>query len=75
MMEKPELEEVIASRTEQPVESFEEEEEEFEEVPSAMEFAFRQAMGDDAVDDYSRGRKRSRKSRKRKRARQAQKKR
>jgi ribosomal protein S1 len=68
LLEKPELEQVVASRTEAAA-SFEEDEEEFEEVPSAMEFAFRQAMGDESVDDYSRRRKRSRKSRKRKRGR------
>ncbi len=71
LLEKPELEAVVASRTET-VPSFEEDEEEFEEVPSAMEFAFRQAMGDESVDNYSKRRKRSRKSRKRKRGRQDQ---
>ena len=71
LLEKPELEKVVASRTEAAT-SFEEVEEEFEEVPSAMEFAFRQAMGDESVDDYNRRRKRSRKSRKRKRGRQDQ---
>jgi ribosomal protein S1 len=71
LLEKPELEQMVVSRTEPEV-SFEEAEEEFEEVPSAMEFAFRQAMGDDSVDEYSRRRKRSRKSRKRKRGRQDQ---
>ena len=71
LLEKPELEKVVASRSEAAT-SFEEVEEEFEEVPSAMEFAFRQAMGDESVDDYNRRRKRSRKSRKRKRGRQDQ---
>ncbi len=73
LLEKPELEQVISSRTEA-VESFEEAEEEYEEVPSAMEFAFRQAMGDESVDAMGgdRRRKRSRKSRKRNRKRQDQ---
>lgn len=72
LLEKPELEQMVASRA-APEEPYEEFNEEIEEVPSAMEFAFRQAMGDDAVDDYSRrNRKRSRKSRKRKRNRQDQ---
>lgn len=50
------------------------EEEEFEEVPSAMEFAFRQAMGDESVDaiSYNKRKKQSRKSRKRRRSRRDQ---
>lgn len=73
LLEKPALETVVASRIEPVEEAFEEDEEEFEEVPSAMEFAFRQAMGDDGMDEYEhRDRKRSRKSRKRKKGRQVQ---
>jgi len=73
LLEKPEAEEaVVYSRSEPAAESFEEEE--FEEIPSAMEFAFRQAMGDESVDaiNYGNRRKQSRKSRKRKRTRRDQ---
>jgi hypothetical protein len=56
------------------VEVFVEEAEEFEEAPTAMEFAFRQAMGDESVDAIGGGRRRkpSRKSRKRRRSRREQ---
>jgi len=74
LLEKPESQEVVYSKA-KPSEPFEVvEEEEFEEVPSAMEFAFRQAMGDESVDaiEYDNRRKQSRKSRKRKRGRRDQ---
>jgi small subunit ribosomal protein S1 len=74
LLEKPASQEAaVYSRSEPVVESFEEEEE-YEEIPSAMEFAFRQAMGDESVDaiGYERQRKQSRKSRKRKRMRRDQ---
>ncbi|MDX1415826.1 MAG: S1 RNA-binding domain-containing protein [Candidatus Promineifilaceae bacterium] len=53
---------------------FEDEPEEFEEAPTAMEFAFRQAMGDDSVDEIGRHRRKKsgRKSKKRRRRRQDQ---
>jgi small subunit ribosomal protein S1 len=73
LLEKPEAAIATYSKA-QPEEIFEEEVEEFEEAPTAMEFAFRQAMGDDSVDaiGQERGRKPSRKSRKRRRARREQ---
>jgi len=72
LLEKPEAEQPVYRKAE-PVQSFEAEEE-FEEVPSAMEFAFRQAMGDESVDaiEFDNRRKQSRKSRKRKRGRRDQ---
>ena len=73
LLEKPVADEPVYTKTEV-AESFEEEE--FEDVPSAMEFAFRQAMGDESVDaaiSYNkRSRKQSRKSRKRRRSRRDQ---
>jgi ribosomal protein S1 len=71
LLEKPSVEEPVYTQAEV-TESFEEEE--FEEVPSAMEFAFRQAMGDESVDaiNYNKRRKQSRKSRKRRRSRRDQ---
>jgi ribosomal protein S1 len=72
LLEKPVAEEPVYTKAEV-TESFEEEEV-FEEVPSAMEFAFRQAMGDESVDaiSYDKRRKQSRKSRKRRRSRRDQ---
>mgnify|MGYP003702434501 CR=1 FL=1 len=70
LLEKPEAEQPVYSKQDL-AQSYEEEEEDFEEVPSAMEFAFRQAMGDESVDAMDR-RKQSRKSRKRKRGRRDQ---
>jgi ribosomal protein S1 len=72
LLEKPVAEEPVYTKPDV-TESFEEEEE-FEEVPSAMEFAFRQAMGDESVDaiSYDKRRKQSRKSRKRRRRRRDQ---
>ena len=73
MLEKPEREEAPVYSKSEPVVSFEPEEE-FDEMPSAMEFAFRQAMGDESVDaiSYGKRKKQSRKSRKRKRSRRDQ---
>jgi predicted RNA-binding protein with RPS1 domain len=73
LLEKPAAELGTYSKTEQ-VPVFEEEPEEFEEAPTAMEFAFRQAMGDDSVDAIGGGRRKkpSRKSRKRRRSRREQ---
>ncbi len=78
LLEKPAVEETVAYSRPEAAASYsqaEVEEEEFEEMPSAMEFAFRQAMGDESVDaaiDYGKRRKQSRKSRKRKRTRRDQ---
>jgi small subunit ribosomal protein S1 len=74
LLEKPEVVEAAVYSKAEPAASFEEEEEEFEEMPSAMELAFRQAMGDESVDaiGYNRQRRQSRKSRKRKRTRRDQ---
>ncbi len=76
LLEKPAAEEAVAYSRSEPTESYAQvEEEEFEEMPSAMEFAFRQAMGDESVDaaiDYGKRRGQSRKSRKRKRTRRDQ---
>ena len=71
LLEKPAAEEPVYIKAEV-TESFEEEV--FEEVPSAMEFAFRQAMGDESVDaiSYNKRKKQSRKSRKRRRSRRDQ---
>jgi predicted RNA-binding protein with RPS1 domain len=74
LLEKPEVVEAAVYTKAEAAASFEEEEEEFEEMPSAMELAFRQAMGDESVDaiGYNRQRRQSRKSRKRKRTRRDQ---
>jgi len=68
LQEKPEAEPQSFSPQEI-AEVFEEEPEEFEEAPTAMEMAFREAMGDDSVDaiGYRRRKKPGRKGRKRRR--------
>ncbi len=71
--EKPEPEEntIIPEQVEV---VYDDEPEDLEEAPTAMEFAFRQAMGDDSVDaiGHHRRQKPGRKSRKRRRSRQDQ---
>jgi len=72
LLEKPEAEVQRSSKVET-VEVFEEEEE-FEDAPTAMEVAFREAMGDDSVDAIERGRRKkpNRKGRNRRRNRRDQ---
>jgi len=71
--EKPEAQ-PTSFKAEEVVELFEEEPEELEDAPTAMEFAFRQAMGDESVDAIGqhRRKKSGRKSRRRRRNRQDQ---
>ncbi len=75
LQEKPEAE-IESFTPEQVEEIFAEEIEEFEEAPTAMEMAFREAMGDDSIDAIeNRGRRRKksgRKGRKRRRSRRDQ---
>jgi len=73
LQEKPQAEESAYSPQEV-VEVYENEPEEMEEAPTAMEFAFRQAMGDDSVDaiEQHRRKKSGRKPRRRRRSRQDQ---
>ena len=74
LLEKPASEAETYSAVEQAQVFKDDEVEEFEEAPTAMEFAFRQAMGDDSVDAIERGRRRKsgRKGRKRRRSRREQ---